>query len=143
MTCQECELRFAEGEFGAGVEDHLLECPECRALAEELRENAVALAAMREEVAPILLPQPRPRSRIWIPAAVAAALVLLALGLPRHRVRTPAPPSIAPVAAPSPASTLVAPAPPQLPLRESELTKPRPLGSDLLPDRRSPKRLLW
>jgi len=111
MTCQECELRFAEGEFGAGVEDHLLECPECRALAEELRENAVALAAMREEVAPILLPQPRPRSRIWIPAAVAAALVLLALGLPRHRVRTPAPPSIAPVAAPSPASTLVAPAP--------------------------------
>ena len=109
MICQECELRLAEGEFGA-VEDHLLECPECRALAEELRENAAALAAMREEVAPILLPQPRPRSRIWISAA-AAALVLLALGLPRHRVRTPAPPPIAPVAAPLPAPTLVAPAP--------------------------------
>jgi hypothetical protein len=52
MTCREFELRLAEGEFGAAVEDHLLECAECRALAVELRENAIALAAMREESAP-------------------------------------------------------------------------------------------
>jgi hypothetical protein len=111
MTCQEYELRLADGEFGAAVEDHLLECAECRALAKELRENAVALAAMREEALPILRPQVRRRSRIWIPAAAAAALVLLALGLPRHRDRTPAPQPIAPVAASSPAPTPVAPAP--------------------------------
>jgi hypothetical protein len=111
MTCQECELRLAEGECGAGVEDHLRECAKCRALAEELRENSIALAAMREDsvVEQALASNggfsPRRRPRIWIPAAVAAALVLLALGLPRRRREVPPPP--VPVVAAAPAPTLV------------------------------------
>src|SRR5215469_2588347 len=110
MTCQECELRLAEGEFGAGVEDHLLECADCHALARELRENSIALAAMQEDsvVEQALASSGgfdrRQRSRIWIPVAVAAALVLLALGLPRHRRDVPPPP--VPVVAAVPAPTL-------------------------------------
>jgi hypothetical protein len=111
MTCQECELRLAEGEFGAGVEDHLRECAECRALARELRENSIALATMREDsVVEQALAcnggfSRRQRPRIWIPVAVAAALVLLALGLPRRRREVPPPP--VPVVAAAPAPTLV------------------------------------
>jgi len=117
MTCQECELRLAEGELGAAVEDHLLECAECRALGEELRENAIALAAMREEELPCgarNLSRGRLQggslgARRWTPVAVAAALVLLALVLPRHRREVPPPP--VPVVAVVPTPTLV-PAPP-------------------------------
>ena len=112
MTCQECELRLAEGEFGAAVEDHLLECAECRALAAELRENTIALRAMREdelrfEAAPL---KRRHRAPMWV-AAAAAALVLLTLGLPRHRweVPLPPPPVVAGVPAPTPVVAAAAP----------------------------------
>ena len=113
MTCQECELRLAEGEFGAAVEDHLLECAECRALAAELRENAIALAAMREdelrfEVAPL---KRRHRAPVWVATAAAAALILLAIGLPRHRREAPLPPPpvVAGVPAPTPVVAAAAP----------------------------------
>src|SRR5215475_3319085 len=115
MTCQECERRLAEGGFGAAVEDHLRECAECRELAGELRENAIALAAMREDsVAEQALASNggfsrRRRPRIWIPAAVAAALALLALRLPRHRPEVPPPP--VPVVAAAPTPTMVPEAP--------------------------------
>jgi hypothetical protein len=117
MTCREFELRLAEGEFGAAVEDHLLECAECRALAVELRENAIALAAMREEELPWGTGDPAGSRlsggsrgvRVWIPAAVAAALVLLALGLPRHRWESPPPPAHSVAASPTPAMAPAAP----------------------------------
>jgi hypothetical protein len=110
MTCQQCELRLAEGELGGGVEEHLRECAECRAFAEELRENSIALAAMREDsvVEQAFVRHSgfsrRRRPRIWIPVAVAAALVLLALGLPRRRREVQPPP--VPVVAAAPAPTL-------------------------------------
>jgi hypothetical protein len=125
---------LAQGEFGAAVEDHLLECAECRALAEELRENAIALAAMREEAVPILLTRAGPRSRIWIPAAAAAALVLLALALPRHRERTQAPPTMPPVAASSPRPTSVAPAP-----AGASVARKRPYRAATVKQRFAPK----
>ena len=116
MTCQECELRLAEGEFGAAVEDHLLECAECRALAAELRENAIALAAMREDelsggagFSPRTSVRPI-RPQVWI-AAAAAALVLLTIGLPRHRRETPLPPAPVVAAVPAPAPVVAASAP--------------------------------
>ena len=69
MTCQECEIELGMGENAA---EHLASCAECRALAEDLRLNAVALREMRV----------RPPMRwAW---ALAAALVI-AIGLWRVR----------------------------------------------------------
>ena len=49
MTCRDCELLLAEGVVAPEIDGHVGTCPECQALAAELRENAVALKAMREE----------------------------------------------------------------------------------------------
>jgi len=65
MTCQECELELGMGE---GADEHLLSCAECRALAEELRLNSIALREMRV----------RPH---WQWALAAAALIVMAVGL--------------------------------------------------------------
>ena len=87
MICRECELLLAGEIRDATVEEHLRGCPDCRALAGELRENEVALSAMREEE--LVVEQAlacnggfSPRRYLWIGAA-AAALLLLAFGLSR------------------------------------------------------------
>jgi len=64
MTCQECELLLGNFE---GAPEHLAECSECRALAEELRLNRAALQQMQE----------RPAMR-W--ALAAAAMIAMAIG---------------------------------------------------------------
>jgi len=88
MICRECELLLAGEIRSAAVEDHLRACRDCRALAGELRENAVALSAMREEelvVEQALACNGRfsPRRYLWISAAATAAVLLLLFGLPR------------------------------------------------------------
>ena len=87
MICRECELLLAGEIRSAAVEEHLRACPDCRALAGELQENAAALSAMREEE--FVVEQAlacnggfSPRRYLWIGAA-AAALLLLAFGLSR------------------------------------------------------------
>jgi hypothetical protein len=135
MNCRECELQLAAGE---AVDGHLLECAECRAFAEELRENATALTAMRED--PVVEQalacnsgfSRRSRSRIWIPAAVAAGLILLALALPRHRERA-APPAPAPVLAalPEPAPAIAAPIATALVRKKRrQIAKPKPTAPE-------------
>jgi hypothetical protein len=49
MTCPECEVRLAGGEMDGSVETHLRACPACQALSDELRQNALALGAFRDE----------------------------------------------------------------------------------------------
>jgi hypothetical protein len=67
MTCQECEIKLGMGEDAA---EHLASCTECRALAEDLRLNVIALREMRV----------RPRMH-WEWALAAAAAIVLAIGL--------------------------------------------------------------
>ena len=77
MTCQECELLLADVEADASVADHLHGCAKCRALQEELRENALALSSLRDDELPrVRTPKRRPAIP-WIAAAAAAALLAL------------------------------------------------------------------
>jgi hypothetical protein len=73
MTCQECEIKLGMGENAA---EHLSECAECRALAEDLRLNGVALREMRV----------RPGMG-WAWALATAAAIAIAVGL--WRVKPP------------------------------------------------------
>jgi hypothetical protein len=66
MTCQECALKLGMGE-DAG--EHTATCAECRALAEDLRLNAVALSEMRV----------RPGVYRWQWAMAAAAAIVMGI----------------------------------------------------------------
>jgi hypothetical protein len=85
MTCQECEIFLAQNEISGAVEEHLRGCPECRALCEDLRANALALESMRNEELPRIAVKIPRRRRVypWIAAAAAAAMLVLALLAPR------------------------------------------------------------
>jgi len=119
MTCQECELQLAAGN---SPDDHLVTCAACRVLAEDLRLNAAALLAMRDETNVgqdgILWPVVNRPVRLSTFAAVAAALIAaVALWQPGHRspVEPPrvavavTPPKFAalPLPEPAPASPVV------------------------------------
>ena len=121
MICRECELLLAGEIRNTAVEEHLGACPDCRALAGELRENAVALSAMREEelvvergLKPPLQAKARSTWPIWIGAAVAA-LLLLAFGLSRKP---------APIAPPQVARQLVPETPQPLPPPPAKAIQP-------------------
>jgi ferric-dicitrate binding protein FerR (iron transport regulator) len=90
MTCQICEMRLARDDADGEVQEHLERCPACRAMAEELRENAEALSALQDEPLPALELPRRRRAYAWI-AAAAAAVVLMAAPRLIHR-ETPSPP---------------------------------------------------
>jgi hypothetical protein len=115
MTCQECEIKLGMGEEAA---EHLSTCAECRALAEELRLNAVALREMRA----------RPRTH-WEWALAAAAAIVLTIALwPGKPPRKP-PERAAAAKIAGPARTPVAPVkrvrkkrPPAEPLRVKMFT---------------------
>jgi hypothetical protein len=116
MTCQECELFLADGEV-TSVEDHLRGCAECRTLQKELRANALALSALRDDELPRVTTSVRRPALPWI--AAAAAAVLLALSArhqeathPQHRQLTA--PGIRPVTV---TAKLAADPAPQLPVR--------------------------
>jgi hypothetical protein len=108
MTCQECELLLAAG---GGAPDHLAACAACRALREDLRANAEALVAMRDEA--LVTPQVRHARAGWAWAAAAAAAIVLALALSRTEYRPPVPVEPVMRRAPSPA-----PGPPARPERD-------------------------
>jgi hypothetical protein len=76
MTCLECELSLADGVRTAETSAHLAQCPECRALAEDLAVNADVLRRMREEVVPAR-PLSVLRANRWLWAGTAAAAVLI------------------------------------------------------------------
>jgi hypothetical protein len=106
---------------------------ELRALAEEIRENAIALRAMRDEELPPVcgvglsrgagFSLRRTSVRLGI---AAAALALLAIGLPWHRKAAVVAPPSAPLvaAAPAPVPQSVAVAPIRKPRRK--VVKPKP-----------------
>jgi hypothetical protein len=129
MTCHECELLLADGR---APEEHLRVCPDCRAFAAELRDNAAALISMRDEP---LVEQAlacnggfsrRSRTPIWIAAAAAALLVLGFAALRPHKP--------AQVIAPSP--QVIA----SLPLAVPEISAPVPVQIQKL-RRRVPERV--
>jgi hypothetical protein len=105
MTCPECEVRLAGGEMDGSVEEHLRACPACQALSDELRENALALGAFRdEELGPRQARRFPGRKFPWM-SAVAAALTL-ALVIPGiWRATRPVAPE--PVKATTPAEVTV------------------------------------
>jgi hypothetical protein len=124
MTCQECELLLADAD--ASVEDHLRGCVKCRALQEELRENALALSSLRDEELPkVKTPKRRPvlpRPVPWL--AAAAAAVLLALIAHQSSRRRPPPPQQ--LTAPVTVTAQLAPAPAFKPtVRRKPKTAPR------------------
>lgn len=120
MTCRECEVLLGDDAFGAAVEEHLGSCLDCRASAEELRENAAALSAMRDEMlsmAPVsarsVTFSRRPRPAIWIGAAAAAVLLLALASLwPRKSAPVVSPPPPVQIAAAVPELPVLAAAAP-------------------------------
>ncbi|MBZ5604228.1 MAG: hypothetical protein LAO79_18155 [Acidobacteriia bacterium] len=85
MTCQECELRLS---LEQDVSEHLATCAACRALADEMRENAAAIASFADDPLPRVghrvTAEIRAQSRSrqiqrwgWALAAAAMVLVLL------------------------------------------------------------------
>src|SRR5580658_3074309 len=108
LKCGDCELRMAELDFGEEVDAHLRVCAHCRWLAEELRENSIALQAMREMEGGL---QPalgfnlaHGFNRHWAAVPAVAALALLAIALPWHRKAAVVAPLSAPLTAAAPAS---------------------------------------
>lgn len=76
MTCSQCELRLAEGgALDSATLEHLRECPECRAMQQDLAENALALSALRE----VTIPVRAKRSFPWLSFAAAAAIAAIVL----------------------------------------------------------------
>jgi hypothetical protein len=134
MTCRECEPLLAENAFGAELEEHLAACLDCRALAEELQENATALSAMRDEALPVEQAlarnggfNRRTRPVIWIGAAAAAVLLLTTASLwPRKApVVAPLPPPQVAVSLPD-VSVLAVAAPALARPRKARPQKPKP-----------------
>jgi hypothetical protein len=89
MKCQDCETFLAEGEISAIVQEHLRECPECRALGRELAANAAALESLRNEELPKVAVKIPRRKHVCPWVAAAAAMFAVALLLPRRPPEKP------------------------------------------------------
>jgi anti-sigma factor RsiW len=110
MSCSKLQsdlALYAGGDLTAGrvprVESHLAACPECRALAEDLRAGRALLRELRDEpIADVTVTEvrrrvvarvgqePRSAGRYW-KLALAAALVLASVLVLPWRSRTPLP----------------------------------------------------
>jgi len=123
MTCRDCELLLAQGERNEAVEEHLLECAECRALDRDVAANGLVLEALRNEELPrIEVKIPRPRRYAWL-AVAAAAGFLIALLVPAHKRPVASPePSAAPFVEAEPQEQA-----PQPPVREAVARRPEKL----------------
>ncbi len=88
MKCQDCErhlaqLEPAQSEISGEVQEHLDQCPECRALQQDLWGNKLALESLRSaELPKVAVKIPR-RRHVYPWVAAAAALFALALLAPR------------------------------------------------------------
>jgi hypothetical protein len=124
MKCSECEGQIFEGELDRDAVVHLAECDGCRALDQEARLNASALASMREDVMPVGRARRWPLSGRWI--AAAAAVVVAAVGLSYRPEAAVAPPQVT-IVEPLPVEPAL-PAPPArpAPIRRARPTKPVP-----------------
>lgn len=105
MNCQDCEVLLAGEETSPQLEQHLHECDSCRSLAEDLRENAGVLAAMKQEDLPKLSIRVPRTAKVypWLVGAAAAAALVIALLLPRPStpvLRTAPQPPVASVSQP-------------------------------------------
>jgi hypothetical protein len=80
MSCQDWELRLAQDDSGPEVEAHWAECPSCRALAEELAANSLAMVGMGEETMPTVM-LPKPATSPWRWASAVAAILAVGMGL--------------------------------------------------------------
>ena len=96
MTCRECELALGAGENTA---EHLAACESCRALAEEMRANALAFESFADDPLPPVryrvMAAIRTQSRArrvarWSWALAAAAMIaVLICAWPRQRLSHP------------------------------------------------------
>jgi len=103
MTCSECQVQIFDSELDRDAVVHLTGCDDCRGLDREVRLNASALAAMREDVMPVRI------RRRW-PWLVAVAAVLIAgIGLSYRSAPVVAPPQVAAIQLPSAAPVLPQP----------------------------------
>ncbi|MEO8098771.1 MAG: hypothetical protein ABI811_13800 [Acidobacteriota bacterium] len=137
MTCSACQLQIFDGELNRDAVVHLTACEDCRAIDREVRLNAAALSAMRDDVMPVQTVQ---RGRRWLPwvAAAAAAAVILSFGL-RHQSAVPAP--TAPLEATSIKPAPAAPLPPIPDSPRPVRSRPRPqpvLAKPTLPEPSEP-----
>jgi hypothetical protein len=125
MTCSECQLQIFDGELDRDGAVHLAVCEDCRVLDREVRLNASALAAMREDVLPVR----RARRWPWMVAA-AAAVVLAVVGLSDR----PAPVVVLPQVAmvPAPVAPVVASPVKPKPARRARVAKAAPPAEPLL-----------
>jgi len=107
MTCPECELLLAEGEYGAEIEAHLRECASCRDLSLDLAANSTVLESLKSDELPrISVKAPRRVLAYGLAAAAAAAALVIALVVPRTPVpATPTSESQAVVDNPPPAKS--------------------------------------
>ena len=87
MTCQECELALGMNENAAA---HLAVCPDCQALAEEMRTNTLAMEAFADDALPgvryRVMAQVRLQSRArrilrWGWALAAAAMLVVCFAM--------------------------------------------------------------
>jgi hypothetical protein len=126
MTCQDCEIYFAQGEMSREVEEHLHQCAECRSLSQDLRANALALESLRNEELPRLAVKIPRRRKVypWVAVAAAAAMFAFALLAPR-----PQPPK--PAASAVVAQVVEEPAQPQVLPRARETAKTEPVRRPL------------
>jgi hypothetical protein len=85
MTCSECQDQIFDGELGQDALVHLTGCDECRVLDREVRLNASAMAAMREDVVPV---RSRRRWR-WVVAAAATVLAVIGFAYRPEPVAVP------------------------------------------------------
>jgi hypothetical protein len=101
MTCQDCEFALGCDQSSAAIAEHLLACPACCQLFEDLKANAEALESMSAEEMPRV---PVKVGRPVLPAAIgafalaaAAAVAMILVSIPREEKLPPVHYALAPM----------------------------------------------